>query len=72
MPTFRSQHKKQSKTENQSIYNDYNLGLKCWKKLPLPLVQCWGKKFVSIDCVGISNIERGRGGSFQDNTSMVD
>ena len=24
-----------------------------------------------IDCVGISNIERGRGGNFQDNTSKV-
>ena len=30
-----------------------------------------GEKFVCIDCVGISNIERGRGGNFQDNTSKV-
>ena len=63
MPTFRSQHKKQfsfesRKPKTKAFTMTGNLGLKCWKKLPLPLVQCWGKKFVSIDCVGISNIER--------------
>ena len=39
----------------------YNLGLKCWKKFPLPPFQCWGKNSCALIALVSPTLNGGAG-----------